>query len=367
MRVAIIGEKPLLASAFIRNLPVAFPESRGTVPVTVFANPIVHLNPLFSYPRGLSWSDYPWVGEPVYKPISLTSWLKPRYTLPDPDGRWRDLPGQEPCEGFANAEERAVNAVRGADLILVAMAYNPSNILTVHRLLGQLFQEGVPDGRVGYPLIFRSDDEAIMRVDDEGIVECIRKARDGWPPFAETKLFLPYAMARRRFDYCFGVNALAVLGRTMREAGLEVRDYVPSKHALQLLYTFRTHPKMTESLLVHIMWNWKGTGKYRQRGWWNAFGSPASRTTIIEQLVTSGLVERASDERGTLSLSAAGKRFLDLLHPDCEDPDLTFRLPAWCHLPIEESHPKIDRYIRTFFGKQKRFLSRNGASVPVQA
>jgi hypothetical protein len=48
---------------------------------------------------------------------------------------------------------------------------------------------------------------------------------------------------------------------------------------------------------------------------------------------------------------------LNRLHPDCEDPDLPFRLHAWCEAGAA-AKPAIDRYIKTFFGKQKRFMAQ---------
>jgi hypothetical protein len=59
-----------------------------------------------------------------------------------------------------------------------------------------------------------------------------------------------------------------------------------------------------------------------------------------------------------LKLSDLGHRYLDSLHPSCEDADLPFRLDAWSKLPEVEAKAKIDRYIRTFFGKQKNHLDR---------
>ena len=55
-----------------------------------------------------------------------------------------------------------------------------------------------------------------------------------------------------------------------------------------------------------------------------------------------------------LVLSAQGQAFLDLLHPGCCDQDLPGRMRQWeQEWPV--SRPKIERYLRTFFGKQKRF------------
>ena len=60
------------------------------------------------------------------------------------------------------------------------------------------------------------------------------------------------------------------------------------------------------------------------------------------------------------TLSDAGERFLEILHPDSEDPDLPFRLQEWQMLPPTEARDRIDTYLRTFFGKTKRRLDAMG-------
>lgn len=59
--------------------------------------------------------------------------------------------------------------------------------------------------------------------------------------------------------------------------------------------------------------------------------------------------------------SADGLRLLKHLHPYCEDRDQIHRIAAWTELAFDEAKEKIDRYILTFLGKQKRFLSKQRA------
>lgn len=354
MRVVVVGEKPSIATQVISALPEALPGTAGADILTVFANPFVHLNPMFRYPHNIRWSQYPWVGEPVYKQFAFTSWLKPRYSVPVGHNRYAPLPEIEPYDGNPDPEARALAWVRSADLIVGAMDMESNSVLTFRRLLDYVFPEGEPAGRVIYPLI-----RSLARVD---LLRSLKEA----PTAAEAdSRYLSYGLNRRRFDYCYGVNALAVLGRTMWAAGIDPKDYVPSKYALQLLYVLRGLPPVDEGHLVQLMSDWKGTGKYAApERRYSLFGSCASRATIIEQLVASGLADHIPGERHPLvRISDAGNRFLDLMHPDCEDPDLPFRLDAWCVLSREEATRKMDRYFRTFFGKQKRFLSRRSASV----
>lgn len=54
-------------------------------------------------------------------------------------------------------------------------------------------------------------------------------------------------------------------------------------------------------------------------------------------------------------LDENGRTLLDSLHPDWRDPDLPQRLQEWQHLPYPEATERIGRYLRTVFGKQRRY------------
>ena len=106
------------------------------------------------------------------------------------------------------------------------------------------------------------------------------------------------------------------------------------------------------------MQEWAGTGRYRHEagfGPWG-LGGPASRLQIMKDLGRAGLADTANPRR--IAVTDLGLRFLDMLHPDSEDRDLPFRLHAWTFLPEDVAGPKVDRYLRTFFGKQIRHLAR---------
>jgi len=344
MRVAIIGGKPSLALPFARVVEDRFLAARQSPFVTVFANPGRHLNYSFAYPRGLSWGDYPFVGEPSYKPMSLTNWLPPHLSLPERINGWGSVP-----KGYAPSEDEVVSRIRKADVIIAAMDGTHAGVLTLRRVLDYVFPEGAPEDRIIYPFPTCSDEREVRR--------SLNEAR---PLSWVEDRFLPYAKARRRFDYCFNTNAFAILRRTMTAAGIAPETPVPTKYGIQLLYGLRSAKPMSDGQIIELMSKWKGTGKYeRPRYAWTKFGSAMSRAWIVHGLIKAELLEWLPDDSGRIRLSDAGARFLSLLHPDCEDPDMHFRLDAWCHLPLEESYPKIERYIRTFFGKQKRFLSRH--------
>lgn len=354
MRVAVIAEKQTISEEFMSAINEVYSPSRPIGPMIVYTIPYVHLNASFSYPRGLKWKDYPFVGEPSYKPYDLWSYLPPRCGIP-PNSEFLyeipeayrfafglDLPREE-VDGIV------ANYFREADVIVAAMDWEPSSVLSVRRVLDHFFPEGVPMEKVVYPTLAEWNPKGIARAISEAI------------PYAEIEArFLPYAKALRRFDYSYGVNAFGILETTMMMAGAR-RRYAPSKFAIQFLYALRKHGPMTEGRAMQMMEDWKGSGRYVSQGYsWTEFGSPASRGPIIEQLMEHRLVGRTGSDRKRvpeLFVSELGECFLQCLHPDCEDPDLPFRLHQWCSLPVAESYPKIDRYLRTWFGKQKRFLS----------
>jgi hypothetical protein len=106
------------------------------------------------------------------------------------------------------------------------------------------------------------------------------------------------------------------------------------------------------------MRNWPGTGKYPVSSLsGNRFGLGAVefQNYALHTLVDRCLVEEINDR---YTLSEEGEAFLDVLHPDCEDPDQPFRTAAWTCLPVDEAEAAIGRYIRTFFGKQRRFIGK---------
>ena len=91
-------------------------------------------------------------------------------------------------------------------------------------------------------------------------------------------------------------------------------------------------------------------------------GSAASSHEIITNLVLLGLVSCTPDQSNRLGcrLTDAGASFLDLLHPDCEDADLPFRHSQW-QAEWPASRSAMERYLRTFFGKQRRFAALKAA------
>lgn len=175
-----------------------------------------------------------------------------------------------------------------------------------------------------------------------------------------------------RLDYQYHVNALAVFGAIWRRAcvgmGFECKplpSILTTVFGLQLLYHLanRGTPQ----------WNerggrlWKGTGRYA------AAELPYSDRTraVLFSLVEEGLIgyintpTREQVERGEIYyLSRRARAFLDLLHPDCCDPDvlLRWRDPA-TGLIRSGSEQAIDAWTKRFFGRAKNKLDRLTASA----
>jgi hypothetical protein len=171
--------------------------------------------------------------------------------------------------------------------------------------------------------------------------------------------------------YCFQFVAKPRyrFGEAQRRSGVPSNAPPLSKYALQLLYALRNGTAMTYGQIVTLMDRRPGTGRYTcKKGEWRPkLGSAASSSQIRENRVTAGLLDELPVESTRplaphksaptmLMLSARGHELLRLLLPDCEDPDLPFRLDAWCS---EGAGAKaaMGRDIKTF-------LESSSASTP---
>lgn len=164
---------------------------------------------------------------------------------------------------------------------------------------------------------------------------------------------VPASQTADYFDYNYVLNATPILGLAARSAGL--KGTAPSAFGLQLLYWLSENGGTADAYQLRnaVMAGWKGLGKYTDG---MGMGSIRSRHAIIERLVTGGYLTKGlrSRDLGMVSLSDRGRRFLSLLHKDCRDPDLPFRIRQWATMPEAAARSRIDGYIKAFFGKQAR-------------
>jgi hypothetical protein len=202
---------------------------------------------------------------------------------------------------------------------------------------------------------------ALRCLEAKEIKACIaRDRRVDDPDFAK---MAGIGRARQYFNNLYLLNSLPVFGRTLAMAGIDTAGdlgFMP-KYSLQMLLLLkRLEPgPLTENDLLRLQVENPVSGTK------SPMGSPISRFEIFSWLLRSGCLnalERSEKQkRQKYSLSDRGRRLASLIHKDCFDPYLGSRIHRWGET-WPESKPAIDRYIRTFFGKQKRFLYTKSSS-----
>ena len=204
-----------------------------------------------------------------------------------------------------------------------------------------------PDDRLVFPVILP------VALDKASIIDEIRAGRttadaDYWRVVARGD-------AKRFFDYNWAINAIPLFSPILAHVGVPQGKRWMSKYALQLLFELEQRGQaMAEGDIIKLMMVWTGTGKHMPNS--RGLGSPVSRGAIVEQLIDMGLLEvpEAVEKTQHYRVSGAGRRFLELLHPRCRDVDLPFRISNW-EKDWPASRPSMETYIRTFFGRQRRF------------
>lgn len=192
---------------------------------------------------------------------------------------------------------------------------------------------------------------------DEHIRDEFRAGRttsDSW--FREQ---LRIGEARYYFNGLWAANALPLFGKLLRDIGSPEPQTFVGKSLPILLFRLKKqqvkNTPLTEEEVYTLMSKWSGSGRYAENR--IGLGSPTSRHVIIEQGNRSGLLQWLPRPAKSLVLTALGEEFLRRLHPDCDDPDMIFRIETWGR-DWPASRPKADRYIRTYFGKMKRHMGK---------
>ncbi|TLX16549.1 hypothetical protein [Rhizobium sp. MHM7A] len=339
MRIALICEKPSLAKRVIDELLFIEPDMDRSAFVVGWANEFYHLNSAFAIPRGQTYQSFPMTREAVYKPITF-------------DGRYFDsetlMSARRGISARYNSKidnDDFLSSVKRADVVYIACDASPSGYHVQMRVLDWLKSLDANFVIKHFP---------VMSLVSSDLYHGLVNAReiDNLAEHAQLSL------VRRHFDYNYLLNAYPIMGMTFEKAFGKRLAWPLSKHELQVLYFMRHGNSLTESDLFDVMKRWKGTGRYDTKGWdsYYGIGNSASRSDIMGNLKAQGLLDRAG--KHSLVISSKGERLLRFLHPDCEDPDQVMRIYSWAQLPIEVAKEKVDRYIKTFFGKQKRFLSK---------
>lgn len=276
-------------------------------------------------PSHVPWSDYPRIEEPgVHGWTRVTS---DQVWEMGADG-WTEVPGLTVLEQLKQSD----HVWRGAEehwaqAMMLALVGRDSPGPSLHWLLGMDFD----------------------RLEDPAWCQLAWRA-----PHQD-----PYYNAQRikaYFDYNFAVNSLGILGRTFEQPG-QPTPWV-SKYQVQLLFAARLKSPQSEGQWIDDMSHWRGTGKYPQGG----LGSVASRAEVLRQLKCRGWFHEVHPKQW--AISPEGQRMLRRLHPRCEDADLPMRLENWMTQNWSEAKPQMDRYLRQFFGRQKRWLATNSDRAP---
>lgn len=336
MSLAIIAEKPSLLESFITILPEFYSHiDFNLVPVYFPVMDWFASQGRFKVPHGTKWRELPVTSEVSYRPMTCVA--------------ARSQLGAHRRDGGPHILSEAVARayLEDADEILVLVDGNGSSFHMAHRFITDI----AGDKRWRYIT-------APWVVDFSEVGR--RKSMTEVRPLKEFALpLISYGATKRYFEYNYLLNARPLIGAAAREAGLY--SNIPSKYGLQLLYQALDAGRQNDGLRIEAMARWNGTGKYDRREYNMGLGSPASRASIIDQLVAGGFMARSL--KTSTEVTDEGRQFLELLHPDCCDPDLPFRLHDWCNLPDEDAHQAIDRYMRTFFGKQKTHFDRYRSSA----
>jgi len=331
MRVLLLAEKPYTARHLAPVVASRWPDAE--LRILCVASPFALYQP--GLPRGLSWSGYPLVAP--FDPKGF----KPRSTG---DG-WSCGFSWDPEAGSLNKEwsEDVLAAeqwVQWADQIICMVDQGSlfqSEVL-VQKILGKSLAEVAQ-----YHPIYSLDERALSQ------------AVFGAPENEMAKAYVEHGRVRQYFNHQFAVNSVTVLRKTARGVSQQPQPWV-SKYQLQLVQAIARMPRCGSSQWILEMDQWKGTGRYQcpeKSRLVRGFGSVTSRSKILGQLTDHGWI--SEEKREPVSLTSLGQAFVERLHPGCWDPDLPFRIEAWAVKGLAASQGAIDRYIRTFFGKQKRY------------
>lgn len=277
----------------------------------------------FDFPRGLTFRDIPYLREPKWKYPSNREFKPVQEILAD---------------GIVRLDLSPKDVLEIADKIVFVTDPDPASTLGFHLMISEfLGHERTKDEYDAIILI------SLAPSDLERAVNNPHSTKDDW-----YKRLLKIGTAKKYFDYNYNTNSLVIFGELLRGLGVDTNQYILSKYSLQVLYDLKMRGPKNYHAYYLLMGQWVGTGKYPL----TKIGSIESRHAILEGLIQNNLVSR--DDQQQISITNTGSRFLSLLHPDCHDADLPLRIEKWI-TDWDSSREKIERYLNTFFGKQKRF------------
>jgi hypothetical protein len=294
------------------------------------------------YPKALHWADLPVCLPPQFsicRDAKRLDWRPRRAVLEN--GQWtiRPLDGEN--------QWHILNAARREDIVVCDARNDPCSYY-LHKMLMLGCPAYAADPRVPYA--------APTDWNGAAFAEAVAMAADERMFLTPDEPIIRSTELKKFFEYNFNANAAPLFGEAVERAG-GARSRVMTKFMLPALALF-AEKSLTDGQAIQHLQDWSGTGKYEGRA---EIGSPASRASLLENLLHMRLLARHSQRPQRLHLTMAGERFLKLfVHKDCLDPDLPFRLNLWSELPEATAKAKMARYLNTYFGKQKRLLDRVG-------
>lgn len=331
MHLLFLVEKPFVAKCLAPLMASRWPDAElsfvCSCPLGVF---------LPALPRGTSWASYP-----VVSPF-------------DPDDfSFRDT---ALFRGWRWVKAtQSLEAVWAGDVKLGQEWLESANRVVCLEGGEDLFHADVLCQRlVGKPLLEMADVYPLWALDADSVHTILSTPAESHRPWARETIEKGHV--RHYFNHQFAVNSVAVLRKTAQGLSPSRSPWV-SKYQLQLIQAMVRQEPLAESQWLTLMGSWPGTGRYARDEHSPGLGSLRSRGAILQQLEAHGWCGVPEGSKRVLPTSA-GHRFVERLHPDCWDPDLPFRLQQWMDKGFEQSQPAMDRYVRTFFGKQKRFLDK---------
>lgn len=327
MRVVVVVEKPFVAKNVVAGFQALNPQSTFVF-VTVW--PIGLLQP--ALPRGLRWEDFPHIdGRYEFPDVPRSDRLSSSNLL-EPDGengltrRALSPPWNEACL-----------ALQQADQVVVVWSPN-SSLAHADAFLRFARGKGLQRGETRLLTSFCTEAQKQLHSAPDAATE------------QRIEALVEAGRVRQYFNHQFTLNSLAILSKA-----LQPRTGWVSKYQLQLLLHLAEQPPMTQGRCLVQMNRWAGTGRYPSQG--EGLGSAISQVAILEQLIEKGWWSSTdpSQPKALWALTRLGQEAVAKIHPKCKDTDLPFRLTAWSQQGLVASRPAMDRYLRTFFGRQKRY------------
>ena len=290
-------------------------------------------------PRGLPYSSYPIIAEPSFKPNGHRFDDAAFCRIYRVNAQTAELP-------ISLSANQTSELIKSADRIICMPDYDYSGTWGMY----QLFRMFRPDLCVEEIDIIRLTGGYTEKHCTLAVKNLIKTS------CPEYQHLLNAGRVKSYFDYNFTINSIPIFGNLYRSLLGSSAPVFISKYAIQTIIYLSENDGLTEQALLSRLEGdkWLGSGRNcRQKyKFLDGIGSPASRTEIQMQLIKIGLLKQTGRN---LFLTEAGQKFVSKLHKDTKDYDLPFRLDEWMKMSFDQAKPKMDTYLKTFFGKQQRF------------